>query len=271
MIKLYHFGFSTCSQKVRLVLAEKGLAFESHEVNLMLGEQNDPAYVKLNPKHVVPTLVHDGRVFVESSLIIKYLDDAFPEPPMRPKNAVARYAAEAWIQYVDQALHPAAPTVTYAIGPRKAVLQLPKDVQESKLAGIQDPAERAARRSVIENGVEAPEFVGGLAVFLDAIDKMEAALADAKWLSGDRFGLADASLLPYVLRLEHLAMDPLLDQTVRPGVASWLARVKSLPCYANAVEAWIVPAGVEMMRTNGKEVWSDVERIARSHAEGARR
>jgi hypothetical protein len=70
MIELYHFGFSTCSQKVRLVLAEKGLGFESHEVNLMAGGQHDPAYVKLNPKHVVPTLVHDGRVFVESSLII---------------------------------------------------------------------------------------------------------------------------------------------------------------------------------------------------------
>lgn len=269
MIELYHFGFSTCSQKVRLVLAEKGLEFESHEVNLMLGEQNDPVYVKLNAKHVVPTLVHDGRVFVESSLIIKYLDDAFPEPAMRPKDAVSRYAAEHWIQYADQVLHPAAPTLTYAIGPRKAVLQLPKEVQEAKLAGIQDPAERAARRSVIEYGVDAPEFTGALAVFLDTINEMEEALANTRWLSGDRFGLADATLVPYVLRLEHLAMDPLLDPTVRPGVAAWLARVKALPSYATAVDAWIVPAGVEMMRSNGKEVWPDVERITRRNAEGA--
>ena len=60
MIELYHFGFSTCSQKVRLVLAEKGVEFASHEINLMAGEQHDPGYVKLNPKHVVPTLVHGG-------------------------------------------------------------------------------------------------------------------------------------------------------------------------------------------------------------------
>jgi len=48
MIELYHFGFSTCSQKVRLVLAEKGMDFDSHEVNLIAGGQHDPAYVKLN-------------------------------------------------------------------------------------------------------------------------------------------------------------------------------------------------------------------------------
>ena len=78
MIELYHNAFSTCSQKVRLVLAEKGLDFVSHEIDLIGGGQHHPDYVKLNPKHVVPTLVHDGRVLVESSLIIKYLDDAFP-------------------------------------------------------------------------------------------------------------------------------------------------------------------------------------------------
>ena len=105
MIELYHFGLSTCSQKVRLVLAEKGLEFESHEVNLMAGEQHDPAYVKLNPNHVVPTLVHDGQVLIESSLIIKYLDDAFPAPPMRPHDALGRYAVDRWLMHADEALH----------------------------------------------------------------------------------------------------------------------------------------------------------------------
>jgi glutathione S-transferase len=157
MIELYHFGFSTCSQKVRLVLAEKGLEFESHEVNLMAGEQNDPAYVELNPNHVVPTLVHDGEVLIESSLIIKYLDDAFPEPPMRPQNALGRYAVDRWLMHADEALHPAAPTVTFAIGPRKLIIQQPAAVREANIAGIQDPIQRATRRSVIEHGVAAPE------------------------------------------------------------------------------------------------------------------
>ena len=56
-MKLYHFPASTCSQKVRVVLAEKGVEFESHVVNLLTGEQHSPDYVKLNPAHVVPTAV----------------------------------------------------------------------------------------------------------------------------------------------------------------------------------------------------------------------
>ncbi len=261
MIELYHFGFSTCSQKVRLVLAEKDIAFASHEINLMAGEQHDPEYVKLNPKHVVPTLVHDGRALVESSLIVKYLDDAFPEPPMRPADAAGRYRVDAWLMHLDGALHPAAPIVTFAIGPRRQLLQQPEEVREANLAAIPDPAQRATRRSVLEHGVAAPEFAGALRVFLDTLDRMESELAAGPWLSGALFGLADASLLPYVLRLEHLALDPVLEASQRPRVADWLARVKALPSYATAVEAWIVPAAVEMMRANGKEAWPEIQTL----------
>ena len=103
--------------------------------------------MKLNPKHVVPTLVHDGRVLVESSLIIAYLDDAFPEPPLRPADALGRYAVARWIKRVDDELHPAAPIVTFARGQRSFLLQQPKEVREANLAAIPDPAARATRRA----------------------------------------------------------------------------------------------------------------------------
>lgn len=266
MIELYHFGFSTCSQKVRLVLAEKGLEFQSHEVDLLSGEQHDPAYLKLNPNHVVPTLVHDGRVLLESSLIIAYLDDAFAEPPMRPADASGRYAVARWIKRVDDELHPAAPTVTFALGPRNALLMQPPEVREANIARIPDPVERATRRSVIEHGVAAPEFAGALGVFIDTLEEMEVELAARPWLSGARFGLADATLLPYVLRLEHLGMDPLLEGSARPRVADWLGRVKALPSYAAAVDAWAVPAAVEMMRSGGIAAWPQVEPLTRRRA-----
>ena len=267
MIELYHFGFSTCSQKVRLVLAEKGIDFESREVNLMAGDQHDAEYVKLNPQHVVPTLVHEGRAFVESSLIVKYLDDAFPDPPMRPADAAGRYRVDAWLMHLDKALHPAAPIVTFAIGPRRALLEQPQEVREANIAAIPDPHHRAIRRSVIDNGVQATEFAGALRVFVDTLDKMEGELADAAWFSGESFGLADASLLPYVLRLEHLGLDPLIDAARRPRVADWLARVKALSWYGGAVDAWLVPAVVEMMRAGGKECWPEIE----AQLEGAAR
>lgn len=264
MIELYHFGFSTCSQKVRLVLEEKGLGFESHEVNIIVGEQHNPTYVKLNPKHVVPTLVHDGQVLIESSLIIKYLDDAFPDPPMRPRGALGRYRVDSWLMFLDEKLHPAAPIVTFALGPRKALLEQPEEVREANLAGIPDPEARATRRSVIEHGVQAPEFAGALGVFTTALECMEAELAERDWLSGETFGLADATLLPYVLRLEHLALDPLIEASARPRVADWLGRVKALPSYARAVDAWVIPAVVEMMRAAGEEAWPEVEPLVRA-------
>ena len=69
MITLYHHGSSVCAAKVRLVLAEKSLPWDGIYVDILRGDQFDPGYVKLNPKAVVPTLVHDGKVIVESSVI----------------------------------------------------------------------------------------------------------------------------------------------------------------------------------------------------------
>jgi glutathione S-transferase len=180
---------------------------------------------------------------------------------MRPLDAAGRYAVDFWLKRVDEELHPAAPIVTFAIGPRNVLMQQPAEVREASIAAIPDPAERASRRSVLEYGVQAPEFAGAFDVFLDTLDAIEKDLEDRSWLSGERFGLADATALPYVLRLEHLAMDPLLVETVRPRLADWLARIKSLPSYATAVEAWAAPALVEVLRTNGKAVWHEVEAV----------
>ena len=87
MIELYHNDMSTCAQKVRFTLAEKNLTWESHHLDLRARDQQKPDYVKLNPNAVVPTLVHDGTVIVESNVINEYLDDAFPAPALRPDDA----------------------------------------------------------------------------------------------------------------------------------------------------------------------------------------
>jgi glutathione S-transferase len=264
MLELHHNAFSSCSQKVRLVLAEKGLEFESRVVDLLGGGQHDPDYVKLNPNHVVPTLVHDGAVLIESSLINEYLEDAFPEVPLRPSDPQVGHAARLWVKQIDEKVHPAAGVLTYAIGPRPMVLQQPEEVREKAIEAIPDPARRAARRSVIEHGVAAPEFAGALARFIDLLDAMEEQLPPGGWLSGDRFGLADAAALPYVLRLHHLAMTPLLEKGVRPSVADWLARVQARESFETAVSAWLPAPLIEVFRKNGEAVWPEVEPLTRS-------
>ena len=262
-LALYHNALSTCSQKVRLVLAHKNIEFESREVDLIGGGQHDPDYVKLNPNHVVPTVVHDGAVLIESTLINEYLDDAFPEVPMRSADPVQRHAGRMWMKQLDQKVHAATGVVTFAIGPRNMLLQQPEDVREANINAIPDPARRAARRSVIENGVKAPEFAGALGAMVELLTQMNDALEPGGWIAGDAFGLADAGLLPYVLRLDHVAMTPLIE--ARPNLADWYARVQALPAYEPAVAKWLAPPIVEMFRNNGAAVWADVEPLTHGH------
>ena len=82
MLELYHHGSSVCAAKVRLVLAEKNLEWTGHYLDILAGEQFNPDYLKLNPKAVVPTLIHNGEVITESTLICEYLDDAFTGHPL---------------------------------------------------------------------------------------------------------------------------------------------------------------------------------------------
>ena len=87
MLELYHHGTSVCAAKVRTVCAEKGLKWTGHYIDILKGEQFAPEYMALNPKAVVPTLVHDGQVIIESAVIDEYLDQAFAAPPLRPADA----------------------------------------------------------------------------------------------------------------------------------------------------------------------------------------
>src|SRR3954451_21800694 len=100
----YDYGNSVCCQKVRITLCEKGLDWDAIRVDLFASEQYDPKYLKLNPKGVVPTLVHDGVPVIESTLICEYLDETFPDPPLAPKDAAQRAQMRLWSKFVDEGL-----------------------------------------------------------------------------------------------------------------------------------------------------------------------
>ena len=102
MIDLYHHGSSVCAAKVRFALGEKNLAWHGHYVDILKGDQFAPEYQKLNPKAVVPTLVHDGNVIVELTVINEYLDDTFPDEPLKPKSPVERAEMRVWTKAVDE-------------------------------------------------------------------------------------------------------------------------------------------------------------------------
>jgi glutathione S-transferase len=104
VLEHYHNINSVCAQKVRIALSEKGLEVKEHLLTLR-GDQHDPAYRKLNPNGVVPTLVHDGKPIIESSLILYYLDDAFPEPPLMPREPLLRHRVRMYNKLVDEYVH----------------------------------------------------------------------------------------------------------------------------------------------------------------------
>ena len=85
-IHLWHTGLSTCSQRVRIVLSELGQSFESNIVNLHAGENASDWYQAIHPGGVVPALVHDGRVVIESIDIIDYLEQQFGPGKLRPSD-----------------------------------------------------------------------------------------------------------------------------------------------------------------------------------------
>ena len=105
MLTLCHFETAVCAAKVRVTLAEKGIPWEDKRIDLSRGEQFDPEYLELNPNGVVPTLLHDGQPIVESSLILYYIDEVFPEPPLMPKEPRLRHRVRMYNKLIDEYVH----------------------------------------------------------------------------------------------------------------------------------------------------------------------
>jgi glutathione S-transferase len=237
---LYHGSTSVCAIKVRLTLAEKALEWDGELLDLMRGDQYRPEYAKLNPNRVVPTLVHDGKVVIESTLIIEYLDEAFPEPSLMPAAPYGRALARLWMKKIDDYLHAACSTVTFATANRKALLRLPPEELEARFQRIPDPAYRERQRLAIAQGLDAPHVAAAVRQYDKHLGEMETALREGPFLAGDAYSLADAANAPYVNRADMIGMDALWAG--RPRVAEWLARMRERPSFERAIARWMSDA-----------------------------
>ena len=101
MMILHHGWRSSASRRVRLCLEEKGLDYEGHVVDMAKLEHHSPEYLKINPLGVIPTLIHDGKPLHESGTICEYLDETFPDPPLRPETPYERAEMRNWIRHID--------------------------------------------------------------------------------------------------------------------------------------------------------------------------
>jgi glutathione S-transferase len=264
MIALYHHGSSVCAAKVRFALGEKGIAWEGRYIDILKGDQFAPEYLKLNPKAVVPTLVHDGWVILESTVINEYLDDVFPDIPLRPSAADQRAAMRLWTKAVDEDLHPACAEVTFSSCHRHIIRRLPPAEYEAFLAST--PAQSVTprwhdrKKEIVTLGFGAPGLAETYRLYDSYLARMEQTLGSQPWLAGETFSLADVAMTPYVNRLDMLGMAQLWTPS-RPRVADWFARIRSRPAFRPALLDWCPPDLTADLLTFGRQSWPEVERL----------
>lgn len=210
-IELYHTNWSICAQKGRLVIAEKGLDVIEHHIDLREREQQTSEYLKLNPNGYVPTLVHNGKTIIESSIICEYLDEVFPEPSLIPSNAAERAYMRTWTRRPDDGLHRACATITNAIAFRLQWLEKSNHEIKTMLAATPDLSRRAWRREMVEKGTSSDLFVQAIWNVDKILSDMETALSEEKWLAGDKYTLADIALASYINRIAELQLHPMWE------------------------------------------------------------
>lgn len=259
MIELYHNDMSVCAQKVRFTLAEKKLAWESHHLNLRAGDQQQPEYLKLNANALVPTLVDNGTVIIESTVINEYLDDSYPEVALKPTDGAGRARMRLWTKQLDEGVHAATSVVSSAIAFRYQKLAIGMEAVAEFHKKMPDPVKREKSWENITKGVDSRFFAEAVQRFDKLLADMNTTLADTPWLAGKEFSLADIGFAPYVTRLDHLQLQFLWDQ--RRHIPEWYDRLRERRAYSEALEKWFNAAYLPLMKEKGTEAQARVKAI----------
>jgi glutathione S-transferase len=263
MIELYHGEGSVCARKVRITLAEKGITdWVGHLVNLMRGDQLKPEYLALNPKGVIPTLVHDGHVITESTVISEYLEDAFPEPHLRPADPVGAAMMRKWAKIPDDEIHASCTSISFAGLLGRGRRQNPEPYLK-RLPALPDRIRAETTRGCVFERWKYPAVRAAVLAHDKLLMNMEKELSThGPWLAGRMFSLADIGITPYVYRLVELGYQGMWAN--RPQVADWLERIMKRPSFDEAIGKF--PGGY-MTDANKEEDardWAEVQKILAS-------
>ena len=259
MLSLYEYGNSVCFQKVRITLCEKRLDWNAIRVDLFASEQYDPTYLKLNPKGVVPTLVHDGLPVIELTLICEYLDEMFPDPPLIPSDAAERARMRLWSKFVDEGLFEGVTEISFSAMFRERMKNMSPDRRERRFANIGDPRRRDRYLSTYQLGVRSPFVSYAIYAYEKAFAFMEQTLTErGPWLLGANVTLADINMMPFVARLAYLGVLSAWTSD-RPRVNTWWSRVQEWPSFKRGLSNLVTESEFLDMRTHGASVREDIE------------
>ena len=261
MLELYHSINSVCAQKVRIALEEKGRQAKDHIMTLR-GDQYEPAYLKLNPNSVVPTLVHDGEPIVESSLILYYIDDAFPEPSLMPKEPYQRHGVRMYNKLINEYVHNSCTILTFATAFRPAFLKMAREAWQAEIN--KTPLKRRAeyKRSVIEHGLDSEFVADALAQHNKLLAWMADVLKGSRYLAGDTFSIAECAVIPYILRLELLKLSALWDRY--PAIADWWMRMRARASVKAAIFDRMSEADWTPFKNLAPDPWPKVQALLKA-------
>ena len=235
MLELYHAGLTSCSKKARLCLKEKGLAYKSHYLRLDTFEHHDPAYLALNPNGLVPTLVHDGEAIIESGVINEYVDEIFPDMPLRPADPRARARMRVLAKMADEYGLAAQRIPTWTRTKQAQLKAMDQPTFDKMVAETPLADHRLKLQALRGGGFSEKEFADAYARMDYVYDRCETALAEGPWLVGAQYSLADIALLPYVDSFKDVRPELMASH---PRVAAWHARIMARP----AVKATYEPS-----------------------------
>ena len=194
-IKLYHDVPSTNCDRVKIVMAEKGLSWEGIWVKLGKMEQKSPEHLKRNPYGKIPVIDDDGKLLFESCIINEYLDEKYPNPPLQPKDPYLRARGRILVDYFLNYLH----EPYWAL--RGEMIKKNEAERDQKLIA-------ETRKEVIVR-----------------LQYLEDALGDKPFFLGD-YGLTDIAMLPRFPRLEQYGV---LPSPSLPKLSAWFERMKERP------------------------------------------
>jgi glutathione S-transferase len=235
MIELWHATHSTCSQKVRICLAEKRLPWKSHFVDLRRFQHLEPAFLALNPAAMVPVLKDGAHVIRESLVINEYLDDAYPEPALRPRGPLARARMREWTFYIAEEPTWAVKVPSFQKNIRPELAGRHTDAEIAAIAARMPNRETAARWiKAVKEGFSEAEIAASMARLGKTLDRMEQALASGPWLAGEDYSLADLDMAPFVHRVAALGAAGMIE--ARRRVADWYGRMRSREAFRAAMD-----------------------------------
>tara|TARA_B100000401_G_scaffold376114_1_gene276319 strand:+ start:459 stop:1313 length:855 start_codon:yes stop_codon:yes gene_type:complete len=230
-VHLLNYQFSACSMKTRIYLNLKKIPFTSHQINLSAGENFSEWFQGINPRSLVPVLIHDGEVHIESNDILEYLEGCFKESPLIPENMEEKI--KELLKFEDN-LHVDIRNITFKfLVPRflnKGKSVQPKAKNKATLNGELDSMDDVNRNfweHYEKYGITDEDASRSLIRFRTALEDLNDQLEDSPYILGAELSLVDIAWFIYATRIQH-ANYPL--QRLHPNVSGWYERL-----YANVL------------------------------------